>query len=396
MENTAIGVPVLAVKGAAKPRIISRLLFIDNIKVYLTFLVITHHLMIIYAGTGNWPYYTEGRQDVITNSLGGWFCATNQAYFMGLFLLIGAYFVPGSYDRKGAWRFMKDRLVRLGIPLAIYSWIINPLFVYFVLYKDQMPIWIFFPGEYFSVGEYIGQGPLWFVEVLLIFSLVYILWRFLTRSSKADPIGETRFPGNRAIALFALILGVAAFLVRLIFVVDVYRFVPLNLQLPFFVQYIALFIVGLVAFRRNWFQNLTDKTGRFWLIIAGILIIFWAPMMIFNGAIDGSTLFKGGLHWQSLFYAVWESFLCISMSIGLIYAFRRYLNRRNNISSFLIPNAYTAYLIHAPVITFLALAIQDITIYPFLKWAVVAAVAVPLCFGISGLIRKIPYTDRVL
>ena len=37
-------------------------------------------------------------------ALGGWFCAVNQAYFMGLFLLISAYFVPGSYDRKGAGR----------------------------------------------------------------------------------------------------------------------------------------------------------------------------------------------------------------------------------------------------------------------------------------------------
>ena len=47
---------------------------------------------------------------------------------MGLFLLISAYFVPGSYDRKGAGRFLKDRLVRLGIPLALYSWVVNPVF----------------------------------------------------------------------------------------------------------------------------------------------------------------------------------------------------------------------------------------------------------------------------
>jgi glucans biosynthesis protein C len=353
-------------------------------------------LMIIYAGTGNWPYYTEGRQDVVTNSLGGWFCATNQAYFMGLFLLIGAYFVPGSYDRKGGWLFLKDRLIRLGIPLAVYSWIVNPLFVYFVLYRDQMPIWSFFPAKYFSGGEYIGQGPLWFVETLLIFSLVYVLWRLVVRRRKAEPAGVAHFPGNGAIAFFALILGLAGFLVRTLFIVDANRLISLNLQLPFFAQYIALFIVGLVAFRRNWFQSLPDKTGRLWLIIAGILIIFWAPMMIFNGASDGNTLFKGGLNWQSLVYAVWESFLCLSMCIGLVYIFRRGFNHQNRISSFLMPNAYTAYLIHAPVITFLALAIQDITIYPLLKWAIVALVAVPASFGLSSLIRKLPFTDRVL
>ena len=144
--------------AAVQTKAAGRLLFVDNIRVFLTILVLLHHLMITYAGTGAW-YYTEGRQDFVTNALGGWFCATNQAYFMGLFLLISAYFVPGSYDRKGAGRFLKDRLIRLGIPLAVYSWVINPLFWYAFFFQDiRMPFWRFFPGEYFKSGELIGTG----------------------------------------------------------------------------------------------------------------------------------------------------------------------------------------------------------------------------------------------
>jgi len=387
--------PVSAV-AAVQTKAAGRLLFVDNIRVFLTILVLLHHLMITYAGTGGW-IYKEGREDFITNALGGWFCATNQAYFMGLFLLISAYFVPGSYDRKGAGRFLKDRLIRLGIPLAVYSWIINPLFVYAFFYQDlRMPLWRFFPSVYFSGGELIGQGPLWFIEVLLIFSLVYALWQLLVRSRPANPAVETRFPGNGAIALFALLLGVAGFLVRLVFVMDAYTFKPLNLQLPFFAQYIALFVVGLVAYRRNWLLSLPDKTGRLWLGSAVLLILLWAPMMVVNGAIDGDVSFKGGGHWQALVYALWESFLCISLCIGLIYAFRRYLNHQGKIAGFLAPNAYTAYIIHAPVIATLAFAVRDITLYPLLKWVLVALVAIPLCFGLSSLIRKLPYTDRVL
>lgn len=88
---------------------------------FLTILVILHHLMITYAGTGGW-YYKEDRQDAAVDALGGWFCSVDQAYFMGLLLLISAYFVPGSYDRKGSARFLKDRLIRLGIPLVVFSW----------------------------------------------------------------------------------------------------------------------------------------------------------------------------------------------------------------------------------------------------------------------------------
>ena len=116
----------------ARPAAAGRLFFVDNIRVFLTILVLLHHLMVIYAGAGSW-LYNEGRQDEITRALGAWVCAVNQGYFMGLFLLISAYFVPGAYDRKGGRRFLADRLIRLGIPLVIYGWIIRPLFIYLSL-----------------------------------------------------------------------------------------------------------------------------------------------------------------------------------------------------------------------------------------------------------------------
>ncbi len=379
-----------------------RLLFVDNIRVFLTILVLLHHLMITYAGTGDW-YYNEGRDDAITRLVGGWFCSVNQAYFMGLFLLISAYFVPGSYDRKGASRFLKDRLIRLGIPLAVFSWVLHPLFVYggLVLAFDlRMSYWRFIATEYFTTyGQpVIGAGPLWFVEILLIFSLVYVLWRLLFRSQPARPLEESPFPGNGSVALFALLLGVAGFLVRVVFIRDEYFFKPLNLQFPFFAQYIALFVLGLIAYRRNWLLSLPDKTGRLWLRIAAIFVLLGLGMegAMSSGAMSGG-LAKGGWHWESLAYSLWESFQCMSMCIGLIYAFRRYLNGRGKLAGFLVPNAYTAYIIHALVITTVALIARDLLpLHPLLKWVVVALVSVPLCFGLSALIRQIPYTDRVL
>jgi glucans biosynthesis protein C len=373
-----------------------RLFFVDNIRVFLTILVILHHLMVTYAGTGDW-YYQEGREDLVSGALGGWFCATNQSYFMGLFLLISAYFVPGSYDRKGAGRFLKDRLIRLGIPLALYSWVLNPLFVWEFFYRDTgLSFWRYFPGQYFRTSALIGHGPLWFVEVLLIFSLVYVLWRLATRSRPIQPVVEAPFPGNGIIALFALLLGIAGFVVRLAFPMDGYTFGPLNLQFGFFAQYIALFVLGLFAYRRNWLVSLPDKTGRLWLRIALLLILVWVPMMGTNGAVDGDISFKGRANWQAAVYTLWESLMCVSMCIGLIYAFRRHLNQRGKVAGFLVPNAYTAYLIHAPIIAYLAFAVRDVMLYPLLKFALVAPVAVLLCFGLSHLIRKIPYTDRVL
>jgi len=109
-------------------------------------LVIAHHLMVIYANSGGWIYH-EGRQDDITSALGGWFCAVNQAYFMGLFLFVAAYFVPGAYDRKGPGWFLFDRLVRLGIPLALYSWLLRPFFIFFGMHQGTGSSWRWYTGE---------------------------------------------------------------------------------------------------------------------------------------------------------------------------------------------------------------------------------------------------------
>ena len=371
-----------------------RLLFVDNIRIFLTILVILHHLMIIYAGSGGW-IWQEGREDEITNGLGSWFCNVNQAYFMGLFLLISAYFVPGSYDRKGPVRFVVDRLVRLGIPLAVYSWVLRPLFIYFVLNRrEALPLGGWYRAVYFRDYGLLGGGPLWFIELLLLFSLVYVAARLLTSRHPPRPAPEARFPSSGWVALFALLLGLVTFLVRLVFHVNT-RFEPLNLQFANFTQYIALFVVGLVAYRRNWLLSLPDRVGRLWLWIAVVLILIFPPMALLAGA-ENDEPFLGGWYWQSMLYAQWEAFLCVSMCIGLIYLFRRRWDRQGPVIRVMSRAAYATYLIHEPVITALAVAATGVALYPLLKFALAAVVSVPLCFALGALLRKLPYFDRVL
>ncbi len=384
--------PVVA---EAPVRETGRLLFIDNIRVFLTVLVIAHHLMAIYAEGGAWIYH-EGRQDEITYALGGWFCAVNQAYFMGLFLFVAAYFVPGAYDRKGPGRFLTDRLVRLGIPLAVYSWVLRPAFIYVGIRPDSVGSFLkWYTGAYFRDYGLIGGGPLWFIEALLLFSLAYVIWRLLGRSRLKSARPDSRFPANRAIALFALLLGFASFLVRLVFPVN-HTFSPLNLQFANFAQYIALFALGLVAYRRNWLATIPDSAGRLWLGIAVVLILLYGPLAVLGGATENADPFFGGWHWQSLVFAMWDAFVCTSMCIGLISFFRRRLSGQRALAHELSRGAYATYLLHEPVITFLAALTAGVTIYPLLKFLLATLIFTPICFGIGSLVRRIPSLDRVL
>lgn len=368
----------------------SRLLFIDNIRVFLTILVILHHLMITYAGedVGGWIYF-DYRPDGVIAAVGNWFTSLNQSYFMGLFLFISAYFVPSAYERKGSGRFLKDRLIRLGIPLVLYAWVIRPLW-YFNTFYVPGTYWEWFFDDYLKYFSYIGGGPLWFIEVLLIFACFYALYRQF-KPQPVQSIPDAKFPGSRNIIIFAILLGIVSSIVQLWFPMDT-AITELNLQLAFFPQYFAMFILGLMAYSRNWFASLPDQTARRWMIVA--FLLSFLPLIVgFTANLEAGTGVEMILN---LIANWWMSFMCVGMSITVVYLFRTYADQQGSLAAWASRNAYTAYLIHEPIIATAALLLTGIIIYPLLKFALVAFLTIPLTFLLSALIRKIPYTDRVL
>lgn len=375
----------------------TRLFFIDNLRIFLISLIVLHHLSITYGHAGMW-YYLEGQPNDITRLIVTLFTAVNQAYFLGFFYLISGYFTPGSYDRKGTWPFLKDRLIRLGIPLLFYIVFIDPIVEYAVVSRlGSIPISFGqFLGQYFGNYRSLGTGPLWFIEALLIFTFVYVAWRLLARPTVTPPQHDGKPPSNLTIATFALLLAIVTFVVRIWLPIG-WSFELLNLQLPYFPQYIALFVVGIIAYRQNWFLGIPTTTGKVWLGIAIILILLLPVIFILGGAMEGNVdPFLGGVHWQSFALSVWEQFLCMGMVVGLLIFFRERLNHQGRVAKDMAASSYTVFLIHAPVIVFLALALRGVTLHPLLKFVLVAPLALALCFILAHYIRKLPLARDIL
>ena len=102
-----------------------RLLYLDNLKVCLTVLVIFHHAGQAYGDGGDWAYTPSNPAEVMP-----WiwhFFSVNAAFFMGLFFLISGYFVPASYVKQGASVFVQKKLIRLGIPLLVMGGLLSVL-----------------------------------------------------------------------------------------------------------------------------------------------------------------------------------------------------------------------------------------------------------------------------
>jgi hypothetical protein len=381
------------------------LYFIDNLGILLITLVVVFHLSVTYGASGFWPYREVVRPDDLTALLFTLFTAINGPYVVGAFFLIAGYFAPASYDRKGFGRFLGRRLVRLGIPFLFYVLVFDPLIYWGIrvaFYASPGSFWSYL-RQHFRGYRNLGVGPLWFVEGLLIFTILYALFRLVADSrplSVPAPSPSQRDappPSNVAIALLALSLGVATFILRIWLPVGSLIEV-LSLPIPQFPQYLGLFIVGILAYRRNWFLGIPDRIGKLWFGVAVFFILVLFPIVfLLGGALEGNTRpYMGGLTWQSFAFAIWEQFVGVGIILALLVFFRKRFDHQGALAKNLSACTYTVYFIHAPVLVFLALALRGFEAHPLLKFALVAPLAVALCFAISYLLKRLPLVRRVL
>jgi len=377
-----------AVSGA-RP---ARLFFADHLRAALVILVVLHHLAVIY-GAGAPFYYVEppytDAAAFVTLLL---FILINQGYFMGLLFGIAGYFTPGSFDRKGTRPFLRDRAFRLLVPLVTFVLVLNPIAMIGVYQMPSKLTGITEPFGWSSLSILFGVGPLWFVEVLCFLTIGYVAWRALRPAGGPREEVPSSRPSYRAIGVFVLALAVTTYLLRIVMPIG-FALPVLGLPTPAYLpQYVSFFVLGLVAFRRDWFRTIPDSMGR-----VGLAVALAATVLLFLPALsDGTGKFLGHGTWQSAAYAMWDSTFSVGMSLALITFFRRAFNRESRLGRFLSEQSYTVYIIHAPLIVLLALALRGLRPEALLKFALVAVVAVPLCFAAAWLVRRLPHATRVL
>ena len=192
-------------------------------------------------------------------------------------------------------------------------------------------------------------------------------------------------------------LGLATFVERLVFPVG-WNIPWINFQLGFFAQYVALFIVGLIAFLSRGWTTIPKETGRFWSKIAvllfPVLIVILVSGFLFGGGINA---FLGGFNWQAAAYALWEQLFAVAVCIGSTIWFREKVNFQNRFAKALQQySSFAAYIIQVPILVFLGLSFQSTQLPLLLKFGIVSCIGVPLCFGSAYLIKKIPKVERVL
>jgi hypothetical protein len=362
-----------------------RLAYLDTVKVLLVVGVIAMHTAITYGLDGSW--YLESYDEMsgvvvalVTTLLGvGWL------FGLGLFFLIAGRLTSPSLDRKGPGRFAKDRLIRLGVPLAAYTLLVSPGLEYVAYRENEHGTEAFWPFVREQVWH-LAPGPTWFLEALLVFSLAYTLWRAL-RGDARPPVWR-RLRGVE-VAGVAVAISISAFAVHLVFPVGSEQF---HLQLAMFPQYAILFAVGVAAGRRGWLETITPQLQRRCGFIGVIAALALPAVLAAGGFFEGGAAedrFAGGWHWQAAAGGVLEGALAACMCVWAVGHFRAHQERYfRPLIRRMAPPAYGAFIIHPPVLVGLAFALQPLSVPAELKFLAVLVGGVAGSFGLTALARR--------
>ena len=337
-----------------------RLCYLDNLKVCLTVLVIMHHAGQAYGNGGGWAYTPSNPAEFMP-----WiwhFFSTNAAFFMGLYFFISGYFVPRSFDKQGTKQFVHKKLLRLGVPLLFMGGIISIL-------SGKPEI-----------------GHMWFVESLLVFCLIYALIR-----QWVQPVNEACYSKPTVIGLLvvALLMGVESYVIRQISPQDhwiwPFGIIPLPMEPAHYLQYVMMFVLGILAYRFQWLDKMSNSVG-FMALLIGIALAM------------GNYLRDGGpwdaFVWQ--WFGIYESLMCVFISFGLIWLFREFVSTTSRFWQWCAAQSYGAYMFHLLLMIVLQNAMDSIWIGAFGKFLFIGVVTTVLSFHLTWMVKMIPGFKKVL
>lgn len=382
----------------------ARVAWIDDLRILACIGIVLFHAAYAYA-TPNWWYVVDPAQSPVLHPI----MAVLRPLALGLFFFAAGYLTPGALARRGTGGFLKERLVRLGIPLLIGLTLVFPLLMYafYLNFRNYGPI--DFPTYiwriYCGVG---GQRPegwsgpvwpdtqfghLWFLELLLVYGGLYALWRRL----KPLPAHAAERPLPHPFDAIILIVAVGHldFLVRIHD--PIYSWRPglgvLQLHPADLPREAACFFLGALAATRGWVRQLPGWLGTRALLagslaVAAFLAAEWAGIPVF---IPGGTT---GLH--AWLFAIGETAVLAVLALGLVAWLRDHAGTPPVWRPLLAANSYGVFLLHLPLIVLLNYAILGLALPGWAKFLIVSVFALPLSLAASRLIRRSATVRRVV
>ena len=380
----------------------SRRVAFDYLRTFVVVLVVWHHAVLAYAMSATINPANPIATFTPVADMQRWLgfdvlTGFNDTFFMALMFFISGLFVWPSLARKGAGPFLRDRLIRLGIPFVIGVLVLVPL----AYYPAQLTVQLVYGGNV-SYGEFwralarngFGTaGPLWFVWMLLVFDGVAAVIYLILRPAQQAGEPRRRAVFERPWLFFGVILvtSAAAYLpmVRIfgpLAWVGIGPFVAQASRILFYLVYfLAGVAIGAYGLERSLLQSGGILATRWWLWLPFGLLAF---VLLLVSVVGGPS--------RPVVDAVAFTVACATLVLGFTALFLRFATRRVGVFDSLTANAYGIYIVHYAFVMWLQYALLGVALSAIAKGTLVFAGALALSWGTVALLRRVPGVARVI
>jgi peptidoglycan/LPS O-acetylase OafA/YrhL len=308
---------------------------------------------------------------------------------MTTFFLIAGFFAHLSFHRRGTWGFMRDRLQRIALPLAV-SWpIVFTAMAMVVFWAASFPNGGPLPGSS-RWPPVLPQFPLthlWFLYVLLEFYAALLVLRagvvWLDQDGRfrdrVDRVVGLVMHSRFAPALLAVPVGIALGLdpnwVRWFGVRTPDSSLVTNHQA--WLCFGTAFAFGWLLHRQINLIKILEQRWLLNLVLSTVLIavsfLLYGASMLRPRPVNYEVIVLAGAVCYAL--AIWTTTFA---AIGLAL---RFLSGFSPVRRYLADASYWLYLVHMPIVMALQVAVSQLDWPWSLKFAAIMLVAMPVMFA---------------
>ncbi|MDP1584448.1 MAG: acyltransferase [Bradyrhizobium sp.] len=304
------------------------------------------------------------------------FCAWQDVSLMALMFFLSGLFVPSSLARKGSWKFLSDRLLRIGLPLVLAVIFLAPL-AYYSAYRTTASD----PGlhaywQHWLALPFWPSGPQWFLGQLLAFNVLAAAMHRFVPGWDRPLVRLAAFAGDNPARFLVVLVAVSALAyVPLALAWSPFEWMnigPVSFQLSRPLHYLVYFLAGVAVGTYGLDRGLLDCDGLLarrwpaWLAAAFTGFLLWAaPTSVTMADWSNAALVMKLAAGMGFVVACAAGCLC-SLAICL-----RFANWRLRAFDSLSANAYRMYLIHYVFAVWLQYALLGVGLFAIGKAAIV-------------------------
>lgn len=336
--------------------------YLDNIRWATVLLVLIYHVCYLFNGVGV-PGAVPGAKSV---PLFDCLACVVYPWFMALLFVIAGMSARYALQGQSEKAFLKKRAVRLLVPSTLgpfaLHWVTGYLNIKMGGGLDSIPAALLYPICVVS-----GFGPLWFIQMLFLFSCLLVLLR---KTDKEDRIWTLCGRANLPAVLLLFVPVFAGAQVLNMPVLTVYRFGI----------YFVSFLIGHYVFSHDEVQEIIERIRLPMLCLA-------VPGAAVYLAIFGGSDYTAPACLQS---AATNLYLWIAV-LAILGCGRRYFDRETAFTRYMTKSSFGIYILHYPILTGVCYGLSTFFDFPALwNYAAALALAVPLTFAAFEAVRRIP------